>query len=46
MADGELIQEVGEAPIRMGQDGRVAERANRSKKSAKKYQKKKKKKRK
>jgi Fe-S-cluster containining protein len=37
--EGELIQEVGAAPQRMGQDGRVVQKANRNKKGAKKYQK-------
>lgn len=39
LADGELIPEVGEAPRRMQQDGRVAQRANRNVKHAKKFQK-------
>ena len=46
MTDGELLLEVGEAPRKMQQDGRVAQRANRNVKHAKKYQKKKKKKQK
>lgn len=45
LADGELLQEVGEAPRRMQQDGRIAERANRNVRHAKKFQKKKKKRR-
>lgn len=45
LAEGELLQEVGEAPQRMQQDGRVAQKANRNVKHAKKYQKKAKKKR-
>ena len=45
IAEGELLQEVGEAPQRMQQDGRVAQKANRNVKHAKKYQKKAKKKR-
>ena len=39
LGDGELIQEVGEAPIKMQQDGRVAGRANRNVKHAKKFKK-------
>ena len=39
LADAELIQEVGEAPRRMGQDGRVAQKANRNVRHAKKFQK-------
>jgi len=39
--DGELLLEVGEAPRRMGQDGRVVQKANRNVKHAKKNQKKK-----
>jgi Fe-S-cluster containining protein len=46
LADGELLQEVGEAPQRMQQDGRVVQKANRKVKHAKKYQKKKRKKKK
>lgn len=38
-AEGELILEVGEAPRRMQQDGRVAQKANRNVKHAKKFQK-------
>lgn len=38
-AEGELIAEVGEAPRRMQQDGRVARKANRNVKHAKKFQK-------
>lgn len=41
LADGELISEVGEAPRRMQQDGRVAQRANRNVRHAKKFKKKK-----
>jgi Fe-S-cluster containining protein len=44
LAEGQLIQEVGEAPQRMQQDGRVTEKANRNVAHAKKFQKKKKKK--
>lgn len=39
IAEGDLIPEVGEAPRKMQQDGRVARRANRNVKHAKKYQK-------
>ena len=39
LADGQLIQEVGEAPQRMQQDGRVLEKANRNVAHAKKFQK-------
>lgn len=39
IADGELLQEVGEAPRRMQEDGRVAQRANRNVKHAKKFKK-------
>lgn len=39
VAEAELIQEVGEAPRKMGQDGRVAQKANRNVKHAKKFQK-------
>jgi hypothetical protein len=46
LADGQLMQEIGEAPQRMQQDGRVVQKANRNVKHAKKYQKKKKKPRK
>jgi len=45
LAEGDLINEVGEAPRRMQQDGQVARRANRNVKHAKKYQKGKSKKR-
>jgi Fe-S-cluster containining protein len=41
LADGQLIQEVGEAPVRMQQDGKIAERANRNVKHAAKNKKKK-----
>lgn len=37
LAQGELIPETGEAVQRMGQDGRVQQRANRNVKHAKKY---------
>ncbi|MEE9381987.1 MAG: YkgJ family cysteine cluster protein [Nannocystaceae bacterium] len=40
LADGELINEVGEAPRRMQQDGRVAQRANRNVRHAAKHRKK------
>lgn len=40
MSEGDMILEVGETPRKMGEDGRVAQRANRKKKSAKKYKKK------
>lgn len=43
LSDGNLIQEVGEAPQRMQQDGQVARKANRNVKHAKKFKKKKKK---
>ena len=46
LADGQFLHEVGEAPRRMQQDGRVARKANRNVKHAKKYKKKKKKKKK
>lgn len=42
MTQGQFLPEVGEAPIRVQQDGRVATRANRNVKHAKKYNKKKK----
>lgn len=41
LGDGQLLQEVGEAPQRMQQDGRVVQKANRNVKHAKKFQKKK-----
>lgn len=44
LTEGELIQEIGEAPRPMQQDGRVVRKANRNVKHAKKYKKKKKKK--
>ena len=44
LAEGGVLQEVGEAPIRMGQDGRVPGRANRNVSHAKKFKKRKKKK--
>jgi hypothetical protein len=37
LAQGELIPETGEAVQRMGQDGRVQQRANRNVKHAKKF---------
>jgi Fe-S-cluster containining protein len=43
LAEGHPIQEVGEAPLRMQQDGQVTQRANRNVKHAKKFKKKKKK---
>ncbi len=46
LADGQLIQEVGEAPQRMQTDGRLTEKANRNVSHAKKFQKKKSKKKK
>lgn len=39
LADGALIQEIGEAPIKMQQDGHVAQRANRNVRHAKKFHK-------
>lgn len=42
LADGQMIPEVGEPPQRMGQDGLIAQRANRNVRGAKKYKKKKK----
>lgn len=44
LSDGQQLQEVGEAPIRMQQDGSVARPANRNVAHAKKFQKKTKKK--
>lgn len=44
LAGGGLIQEVGEAPARMQQGGRIDSRVNRNRPTAKKFQKKKKKK--
>lgn len=41
LGEGQLLQEVGEAPRPMQQDGRVAQKANRNVKHAKKFQKKK-----
>ena len=41
LGEGELLQEVGEAPRRMQQDGRVVQKANRNVKHSKKNQKKK-----
>jgi Fe-S-cluster containining protein len=46
LADGQMLQEVGEAPQRMQQDGQVVQRANRNVKHAAKFKKKKKKKKK
>jgi len=46
LGEGQMLQEVGEAPQRMQQDGRVVQKANRNVKHAKKYKKKKKKKKK
>lgn len=46
MSQGDMVLEVGETPRRMGEDGRVSQRANRGKKTAKKYKKGKGKKRK
>ncbi len=40
VSEGQLIQEVGEAPVRMQQDGRVAGRANRNRPGSKKFKKK------
>ncbi len=39
LAEGQLVQEVGEAPAKMQQDGRVAQRANRNVKHAAKFKK-------
>lgn len=39
LGQGQVIQEAGEAPLRMQQDGSVAQRANRNVKHAKKFQK-------
>lgn len=41
LADGQLVQEVGEPPVRMQQDGHIAARANRNVKHAAKFAKKK-----
>ena len=41
LSEGQLIQEVGEAPARMQQDGQISGRANRNVRHAKKFQKKK-----
>lgn len=41
LGEGQMLQEVGEAPQRMQQDGRVVQKANRNVKHAKKFQKKK-----
>jgi hypothetical protein len=41
LADGQLVQEVGEPPVKMQQDGQIAARANRNVKHAKKFNKKK-----
>jgi Fe-S-cluster containining protein len=40
LSDGNLVQEVGEAPQRMQQDGMIAPRANRNVRHAKKFKKK------
>lgn len=40
LAEGGLIQEIGEAPVKVQQDGHVAQRANRNVRHAKKFQKK------
>lgn len=40
LAEGNVIPEVGEAPVKMQQDGQVAARANRNVRHAKKFQKK------
>jgi Fe-S-cluster containining protein len=42
LADGQMIQEVGEAPQKMQQDGQIVQKANRNVKHAKKFQKRKK----
>lgn len=44
LTEGQMLQEVGEAPQRMQQDGQVAQRANRNVKHAAKFKKRKKKK--
>jgi Fe-S-cluster containining protein len=44
LGEGAVIQEVGEAPMRMQQDGHIAQRANRNVRHAKKFKKKSKKK--
>ncbi len=41
LTEGQQLQEIGEAPQRMQQDGRVVQKANRNVKHAKKFQKKK-----
>jgi hypothetical protein len=41
LGEGQMLQEVGEAPQRMQQDGRVAQKANRNVSHAKKFAKKK-----
>ncbi|MEM6290472.1 MAG: YkgJ family cysteine cluster protein [Myxococcota bacterium] len=46
LAEGQMLQEVGEAPRRMQQDGQVVAKANRNVKHAAKFKKKKKKKKK
>lgn len=43
LTEGHMLQEVGEAPMKMQQDGQVAQRANRNVKHAAKFKKKKKK---
>jgi Fe-S-cluster containining protein len=42
LAGGDMLYEVGEAPLRREQDGRIAERANRNRATAKKFKKRKK----
>jgi hypothetical protein len=46
LTEGQALQEIGEAPQRMQQDGRVVQKANRNVKHAKKFQKQKQKKKK
>lgn len=46
LSEGQMLQEVGEAPQRMQQDGQVVQKANRNVKHAAKFKKKKKKKKK
>jgi Fe-S-cluster containining protein len=41
LTDGQLVQEIGEPPVKMQQDGKIANRANRNVKHAAKYKKKK-----
>ena len=45
LAEGGLVQEIGEAPARLQQDGRLQHRANRNRPGAKKFKKKKKRRR-